>query len=163
MQGNGFSRLIDLSATRLDIARKVVLTKWDTRQAIEDTPRENVVIAEALEEATHYGLAPSLVKQFFADQIEANKLVQYGLLAAWRRNGGAPAEPRADLKGEIRPALDKLQTSFIVELAATTRLRAEPDCVITLAKATKAYVDAHRLDPLYEVALERGLARVCAP
>ncbi|MEP6722460.1 MAG: chorismate mutase [Variovorax sp.] len=159
-----FSTLVDLSATRLDISRKVALTKWDTNQPIADPPqdpREKQVIAAAADEAVRLGLSGDLASAFFADQIEASKLVQVELMAEWQRAGQAPTDPRADLKAELRPALDRLRSRFIGELIATRRLRDTPDCRTRLAQATRKHAEVHRLNALYAIALDRGLARVC--
>ena len=159
-----FAKLVDFSATRLDISRKVALTKWDTNQPIADPPsdpREQQVIAGASEEAKSRGLPSELAAAFFADQIEASKLIQFALMANWRRAGQVPAEPRADLKTELRPALDKLRSQFIDELLATQRLRAAADCKTQIARAAAMHVESHRLMPLEAIALDRGLARVC--
>lgn len=161
----GFSGLVALSAARLDLSRQVALTKWDSRQSVADPPgdpREQEVIAAASREAGARGLPEDLATAFFADQIEASKLVQFALMASWRREGGAPAEPRADLRNELRPALDRLRPRFIDELVATRSLRERPDCRERLADAAARHVDAHRLSPLFAIALDRGLARVCA-
>jgi chorismate mutase len=128
---------------------------------VEDLPREADVIKAAAEEARALGVPAGLATHFFADQIEANKLVQYGLLAQWHRAGHAPDEKRVDLKKDIRPELDRLQQGFIKALADTKTLRAQPDCSTQLARATQEYVANHALDPLYAVAMDRALARVC--
>ncbi|CAB3762731.1 chorismate mutase [Paraburkholderia humisilvae] len=159
--GQAFLPLLDMTVARLHIARQVALSKWDSRKPVEDLPREAEVIKAAAEEARSLGVPPQLATHFFADQIEANKLVQYGLLAQWHRDGHAPDEKRVDLKKDIRPELDRLQQGFIKTLADTTTLRAQPDCSAQLAQATQAYVVSHALDPLYAVAMDRALARVC--
>jgi chorismate mutase len=104
---------------------------------------------------------PKLATNFFADQIEANKLVQYGLLAQWRRAGRAPDERRVDLAKDIRPELDRLQEGFIRALADTKTLRGQPECNVQLARATQDYVTSHALDSLFAIAMDRALARVC--
>jgi chorismate mutase len=147
----------------LHIARQVALAKWDTRKPVEDLPREAKVIEAAADEARALGVPPVLATHFFSDQIEANKLVQYGLLAQWRRDGRAPDERRVDLAKDIRPQLDNLQEKFIRALADTTALRAQPDCDAQLARATQEYVSSHALDELYALAMDRALARVCVP
>lgn len=164
VQSPDFSKLVEFSATRLDISSKVALTKWDTNAPIADPPndpREAQVIAAAADEAGRRGLSSDLASAFFADQIEASKLIQFVLMANWRRSGEVPSTPRADLKTELRPALDKLRSRFIDELLATQKLREAPDCKRQLARATAAHAQAHRLTPLYTVALDRGLARAC--
>ena len=130
-RSEGFSTLVALSAARLDLARQVALTKWDSRQPVADPPgdpREQEVVAAAAQEAGARGLPGELVIAFFTDQIEASKLVQFALMARWRREGRGPAGPRADLRNELRPALDRLRPRFIDELVATRSLRERPDC-----------------------------------
>jgi chorismate mutase len=82
--------LVETSARRLDIARQVALAKWDDGAAVEDAPREAKVIANAVKDGSAVGLEPASVERFFRAQIEANKIVQYSLLADWRRSGRAP-------------------------------------------------------------------------
>lgn len=159
-----FSRLVDLSAARLDISRQVALTKWDSGFPVADPPgdpREQQVIVAAAAEAARRGLSPELASAFFADQIEASKLIQIALIANWRRVGEAPSEPRADLSGQLRPALDRLRPLFIEELKATQRLREAPECRSRLANTAADHARAQHLAPLFAVALDRGLARVC--
>lgn len=108
--------------------RQVVLTKWDSPADPPGDPREQEVVAAAAQEARVRGLPGELATAFFTDQIEASKLVRFALMARWRRGGGAPVEPRADLRNELRPALDRLRFRFIDELVATRSLRERPDC-----------------------------------
>lgn len=159
-----FSRIVDLSAARLEISRQVALTKWDSGFPVADPPgdpREQQVIAAAAAEAAKRGVPPELAGAFFADQIEASKLIQIALMTSWRRAGEAPTEPRADLSGQLRPALDRLRPMFIEELKATQRLRESPECKSRLANATADLARARHMTPLFVVALDRGLARVC--
>ncbi|MCU4119012.1 chorismate mutase [Variovorax sp. N23] len=159
-----FSRLVDLSAARLEISRQVALTKWDSGFPVADPPgdpREQQVIAAAAAEAAKRGVSPELAGAFFADQIEASKLIQIALMTSWRRAGEAPTEPRADLSGQLRPALDRLRPMFIEELKATQRLRESPECRSRLANATADLARIRHMTPLFVVALDRGLARVC--
>jgi len=159
-----FTALVELSAKRLSISRSVALTKWDTRQPVADPPndpREKEVIAAAVNAAQRGNVPTELAAAFFSDQIEASKLMQFALMAEWQRAGTAPPERRADLKTELRPALDDLRDRFIEELAATQVLRDVPACRSNLARTTKAYAQSRRLGTLEAIALDRGLARVC--
>ncbi|WP_295380764.1 chorismate mutase [uncultured Pseudacidovorax sp.] len=158
------SRLVELSAKRLDISRQVALAKWDSGHPVADPPgdpREAQVIAAAAQEAAARGVAPEQANAFFADQIEASKLIQIGLIAQWHRTGGAPREPRADLRTELRPTLDTLRPALIDALKLAEPYRGRADCTRCVADATAAYADAHLLPSLFAVGLDRGLARVC--
>lgn len=89
--------LIQTVSERLSIADQVALTKWDSGKPIQDSLREQQVIANAAKLAPAYKLNAEEVSQFLAAQIEANKLVQYTLLANWRAAGKAPNTARPDL------------------------------------------------------------------
>jgi chorismate mutase len=153
--------LIDAVSGRLTIADQVALIKWDTGKPIEDLPREQAVIAAAVQNAAAYRLSGTYAAAFFADQIEANKLIQYGLLANWHRSGSAPQVPRADLQRTIRPQLDALEARLLQALSAAAQLRSAPGCANALARCIRSYAAEHHYDPLHAVALDRALARVC--
>src|SRR5260370_32852032 len=161
MQDHAFAPLFDATFGRLQIARQVALAKWDSHQAIEDPVRETVVISNAATQAAAQGLSHTFAVRFFSDQIEANKVVQYGLLSDWRRAGKAPDEPRPNLVEDIRPRLDRLQADFIQQLVATQGARKERDCPTRIARASSLYAAEHHLDARYVVAFDRALARVC--
>ena len=89
--------LVETSARRLALARPVAFAKWDARSQVEDAAREAEVIAAAVEAGQSRGFDREFVSNFFRAQIEANKLVQYSLLASWRRAGSAPFHPAINL------------------------------------------------------------------
>jgi chorismate mutase len=120
--------LVETSARRLHIAEQVALAKWDSGAAVEDFPREAQVIRAAVRDSDSRGLDRTLVSNFFKAQIEANKVIQYSLLADWRRSGGAPAHAPIDLVATIRPEFDSVQTALIAELADTVAIRASTTC-----------------------------------
>jgi len=155
--------LIASSAQRLSIGKQVALSKWDSKIPVEDAPREAHVIAAAIQAGELRGLDQSFVATFFKAQIEANKLVQYSLLAEWYRLGNAPAHSSIDLSNAIRPELDQIQTALIAELADTTNIRAKASCPTELAVAIGKYVAAHQADlsHLDAIALDRSLATAC--
>ena len=104
-----------------------------------------------------------MVSNFFKAQIEANKVIQYSLLADWRRAGRAPAHSPIDLVATIRPELDQVQTALIAELADTAAIRASATCSADIAKAVGKYVVArkHDVGSLQVIALDRALAAAC--
>ena len=95
--------LVETSARRLVIAKQVALAKWDDGTAVEDAPREAKVIAGAVKDGESVGLEPASVANFFRAQIEANKVVQYSLLADWRRSGKC-ARPHTNQFSRNHPA-----------------------------------------------------------
>ena len=155
--------LVETSARRLAIAEQVALAKWDSKRPVEDASREEQVIASATKAGQSRGLDPASVSNFFRAQIEANKLVQYALLAEWRRTGKAPDHKPVDLGRTIRPELDEVDKELIAELEESTAIRASASCRIEIAKAAGRYVSAHKNDlgPLEGIALDRALASAC--
>lgn len=155
--------LMETSAQRLAIAEQVALAKWDSGTPIEDASREAQVIASAVKAGERRGLDQASVSNFFRAQIEANKLVQYTLLASWRRLGKAPDHTRVNLASTIRPRLDQIQTELITELASTAGIRASASCRVDIAKAVGKYVSVHAnsFDPLKAIALDRAVAAAC--
>ncbi|MGP6425790.1 chorismate mutase [Pseudomonas pharyngis] len=142
---------------RLNIADLVALTKWDSGKPIQDSPREAQVIDNARKLAAERKLDPEDVAQLIAAQMEANKLVQYGLLAQWQAAGAAPDTPRPDLGKQIRPRLDELQTRLLQQYADFTPYRHDPNCPAWLAKARTGLTR----DALHDLALTRATGELC--
>jgi len=103
------------------------------------------------------------VSNFFRAQIEANKLVQYSLLAEWRRRGKAPDHTPVDLASTIRAELDEVDKALITELEESKAIRASPSCRTDIAKAVGKYASAHtkQFRLLKAIALDRALATAC--
>ena len=158
-----FRPLVEVSARRLLIGEQVALSKWDSGAAVEDPAREAVVISDAVKMGESKGLEQSFVSNFFKAQIEANKVVQYSLLADWHRSGSAPHHAAIDLAKTIRPQLDEIQISLVTELANTAEIRAQATCPADIAKAVGEYLSAHKHDAgqLQSIELDRALAVTC--
>ena len=156
--------LVESCARRIHIAHDVALSKWDNGSSVEDSARESEVIQHAVAATEPKGLDASWVTAFFRAQIEANKVVQYALLAEWRRAGNAPEHQPVNLKATIRPELDQLQTQLITELDETSTLRAQPQCPAILAQAVGDFLTAHHQsqESLDSIALDRALGTFCA-
>jgi chorismate mutase len=155
--------LVETTAHRLMIGEQVALAKWDSGKPVEDAPREAQVILGAVKDGVAKGLDEASVSNFFNAQIEANKIVQYALLADWYRAGKAPEHAPVDLLKEIRPQLDEVQKSLITELVDTAAVRTSKTCHADVAKAVGKYVSthAHGGGPINAVTLDRALAGAC--
>jgi chorismate mutase len=149
--------LLATISERLSVADQVALTKWDSGKPIQDSPREAQVIAAAAKLAPTYNLGEPEVSQFLAAQIEANKLVQYALLATWHEAGKAPETPRPDLVGQIRPQLDQLQTRLLRDYAAFAPWRKDPQCPNWLIQQSRLQAK----DSIHDLALVRATGELC--
>ena len=160
---NPLRPLVETSAQRLQIAEKVALAKWYSGARVEDTSREAEVIQKAVKDSESMGLESTQVEEFFKAQIEANKLIQYSLLADWQREGRGPEHARVDLVKEIRPQLDEIEKRLIQELKQSVAARSAKTCPANVAKAVGEYLDSRNLktDSRVGVALDRAMAAAC--
>src|SRR5215469_9380819 len=160
VESEHLQELVELSARRLVIA--IALAKWDNGMPVEDASREDHVIGRATKAGESRGLDPTSVSNFFRAQIEANKLVQYSLLAEWRREGRAPGHTPVDL-ASIRAELDEVDKALIAQLEESKVIRASASCRTDIAKAVSKYASAHtkQFSPLKAIALDRALATAC--
>jgi chorismate mutase len=163
-QNNSLQDLVQISADRLQLARKVALAKWDSGASVEDPAREQQVIDAAVKQGQESGLDASWVANFFKAQIEANKVIQYSLLSTWLGIGQAPAHSPVDLTKEIRPQLDRIQVQLIEALSGTATVRSSPGCAADLARTVRSYLKAHDWPPDSRdaVALERSMGATCS-
>lgn len=148
--------LLDTIERRLALAEAVALHKWDKDQPVQATLREQQVLANVRTASLRQGLAPQRAEAFFADQIEANKLVQYTLLSRWHQKGSAPDTQRRDLQHEIRPQLDELQVVLLQQLTAFDQ-QPTHTCSAELANE----VARRPVPPLIRQALVRATGQLC--
>ncbi|GAB3545288.1 chorismate mutase [Actinopolyspora lacussalsi] len=154
----GFEPLVRLAAERLAVADRVAAVKFDSGKPVEVPAREREVLAEISEQAERTGVAPTAAAEIFRDQIEANKLVQRGLIFGWKNGVAEPPEQRPDMDA-VRARIDEINDELLSTLARSEDARHAPDCRVELARAG-AHV-ASELDTLHGRALVRSLRSVC--
>jgi len=101
---------------RLGYMQDVALFKAQNQLAIENLPREKVVLDAAVKNATTAGLNARQVRGFFRAQINAAKAIQYRYRAKLLTDPVEKLPP--DLNGHIRPALIKLGDKIIRSMTA---------------------------------------------
>ncbi|MES3709638.1 chorismate mutase [Pseudomonas putida] len=151
-----FQPLLTIIEQRLDLATSVAVHKWDNHLPVEAPERERQVLVGVQEMAPDYDLSPERAAAFFADQIEANKLIQYTLRDRWTMLGQRPAAAPLDLANQIRPRLDKLQATLLLELARFDRQHNQ-DCTQKLTHALARLTN----DTLRHQALVRATTQLC--
>ncbi|WAB98495.1 chorismate mutase [Pseudomonas putida] len=151
-----FQPLLSSIEQRLDLATSVAVHKWDHHLPVEAPERERQVLSGVQQMAPDYDLSPERAAAFFADQIEANKLIQYTLRDRWAMLGQRPPAKPLDLANQIRPRLDQLQATLLFELARFDQQR-YPDCRQELARALARRTN----DPLRHQALVRATSQLC--
>lgn len=153
--------LLDAMAQRLTLADQVARSKHDSGKPVLDEARERQVLQDVTQAAPVAAVSPATAQVFFAAQMEANKLVQYGLLQAWRRNE-QPLPARTTDLATLRTQLNELQARLLGGLAATGELRTAADCPAELDRALTTQLATARPDELHRLALVRALGDFCA-
>ncbi len=117
-------QLLTLIDERLAVAPMVAKAKWNSGGAINDPPREQLVLDAVTAQAE--GLDAAFVRRFFQAQFEASKALQLGLHAQWRQQGVRSFADAPDLGRDVRPVLDKLTPQLIAALGKIQPLLSQP-------------------------------------
>jgi chorismate mutase len=107
------SSLWDLIAQRLDLAREVAWTKFQTGAPISDPERENALIHSLAAKAAQAGFPTSATTAFFTAQIAASRQLQAELIDGWTKGAPRPATKPLNLKTDIRPRLDAVSQQML--------------------------------------------------
>jgi chorismate mutase len=159
-QASPLMTLIDVAAQRVQLADTVAAAKWGTDAPIDDPVRENAVLDAVAAKSAQLDIDPKASRAVFTDQIEANKIVQYGLYSRWRAYPDRAPTTRPDLS-QVRPILDRITDQLLAELKATQQFRVNPSCTAQLTGARNRVERARHLDPLHEDAFARALTSIC--
>ena len=100
---------------RLKHMEDVAMYKSVNGLPVEDLPREEVVIENAVLAAESQGLIGDSIENFFITQINVAKAIQYRSLADWLSS--PISKPIPDLPNQIRPKLTELGDEIVKELA----------------------------------------------
>lgn len=156
---SAMARVAELSAQRLLLADTVAASKRASGKPVEDAARENSQLDRLGAQAASRGVAREQADAFFKAQIEANKLVQYRLLAQPSRRRHA-ATGAIDLE-PVRRRLDNINQALLDALAPALREARAQDCVLRAYQAQEQAARRHRLDALHRTALARSFGDIC--
>ena len=154
----GFDALADLSARRVQLADAVAASKRASGKPVEDPAREAEQLSSLVERAGRLGLDADTARDFFRAQIEANKLVQYRLLANDTGMGSRQATP--DLQA-IREDLDTINAGMLRLLPQAASMPHGTECRMRLAAAIERTTARRHLDDLHATALVRAFGDLC--
>ena len=112
-------QLVNSLLARLLISREVAWSKFCSHAKVRDLAREAKVLTDLKEEGRKIGMAPEEVVYFFKPQIVASCRLQEELIAGWGSGMlHRPTTPPKDLPGEIRPLLDKVDRTLLLQWKA---------------------------------------------
>lgn len=153
--------LIAQASERVMLADTVARYKWAKKESITDPVREKALLASVARQAPNYGVEPQLAQTFFRDQIEANKVVQQGLIDGWHV-AAPPPGPVPDLASSTRPQYDRLTITLLTGLARVESVRRADDCSVRLSRSLRAWKELRTVDTLHAQALNRAFEHLCA-
>ena len=136
------AQLASLIDERLTLMFEVARAKWNTQAAIEDPVRERELLLSLRDRAAAQEVSVAAVEAFFGAQINAAKILQRELFAAWRRQRQGQFTPVADLTRDIRPEIDRINSQMLAALAqlagSNSRLPAASVLSLTSPAALRA-------------------------
>ncbi|MEV5837983.1 gamma subclass chorismate mutase AroQ [Nocardia sp. NPDC052112] len=160
-------RIVALVTERLDTADAVAAAKWATaaqnggQPSIDDPEREEQVYDAMARLGADRGLPESWIHRVFYGQIEANKIVQRGLVVRWRFDPSAAPSTPAELT-TVRPVIDRVNVEIVDQLALRRAELTGPNCAVRLASPVFGALASGR-DALHQAALVRAAAALCGP
>ncbi|WP_018332266.1 chorismate mutase [Actinomycetospora chiangmaiensis] len=157
---DAWAPVVAVVADRLATADAVAASKYLSKGAVEDPPREQVVLDAATAAGAARRLDPAVVTAVMGDQIAASKVVQYGLLEAWTDRPATAPRTSPDLAG-VRTTLDAVTPRLIDALAAAQPVRTGPACRGAVTSAAVRVAAARSLDTLHRRGLERAVRSLC--
>ncbi len=105
--------LIELVVQRLTLGQDVAAVKYASCQPIDNPIREQEILQSVAHELSRTGLYQKIGRQFFRDQIDANKLIQRGLHHRWYAYPREVPAVHRNLAAEVRPKLDRITTQMM--------------------------------------------------
>ena len=153
--------LVDLAVQRIQLSDQVAAAKFGTPQPINDPAREQQLLDTVAKTAPDLGVDPGEAGRFVRDQIEASKIVQRGLSAAWMTHPQQRPRTRPNLTTQLRPQLNRITTNLLAALQASRAARHARSCPAELS--TVSHGAAGQLDVLHRDALAVALRSVCTP
>lgn len=140
---NDFNNFTSLIADRLDLGFDVAVYKLRNQLPILNPDREAQIISNIVDKSMQAGLNVTWAREFFIDQMEANKAVQqhvtrlvdHGIIDLQRW-------PQVDLGKTIRPRIDIIN-SGLIELADKTRVLRQTHWCDALLQADVEMIGEH--------------------
>jgi chorismate mutase-like protein len=145
-------RLLRLMGQRPALMHEVARWKWNAGQPITDPQRERELLQNVAERGRGKGLAPDLMRAFFAAQMEAARLVQQADFDRWKANKQEPFAGTTSL-AVLRQRIDHLNRELIDALAELRPWLSGLTVQQALPKRTKEILTGNGLAGVRETAI----------
>jgi chorismate mutase-like protein len=102
---------------RLTLSREVAWIKYGANLPVRDAKREAAVLDSMASLAHARGMDVSVVRSFFAAQIDASCAEQESLIRKWKAGAPLPAGRPRELQGAVRRDIDAVNVAMLDALA----------------------------------------------
>jgi chorismate mutase len=130
--------LLKLMKQRMLLIHDVARAKWNAKTPLADPDREKAMLRELAEKGRALGLDPAFTSSFFAAQVEASELMQRDDFRRWEAERRGPFTEALDLKRDLRPRIDALNSKLLTTLAKARPVLRSADEPIIRRLAVKA-------------------------
>nr|QIC04081.1 chorismate mutase [Radopholus similis] len=134
------ANLVEITNERLDLALSVVWFKFsqEPKRPIDDPQREAQVLESVSGQAQKAGIQTRFARNFFRDQMIANKTIQRAYEAIWSADESKMPEGTApSLAGETRLRVDQTNAELIEALASVEEVRRDGRCADLVLRQSK--------------------------
>jgi chorismate mutase len=104
------------------LAQSAAAAKYGSGAPVDDPIREQQILRSAACALNATRLDYRMGIQFFRDQIEANRVIQRGLLHRWHRHPEEIPATIPNLAGEVRPGLDRITMQIMQEFTRVNEM-----------------------------------------
>lgn len=108
---------------RLFLMEDVAKWKWNNDAAIEDKPREEIILNNIVQKAKKLGIDENFATQIIQAQIDAAKQVQSYYFSKWESLGIKSFDDVLDLNTELRPKIDAATNVLVMQLLSIQNLK----------------------------------------
>jgi chorismate mutase len=108
-----FDAVVSFVVQRLALGEDVAIAKFASGRPVDDPIRERKILDSVARRLTGPRAFSQVGMQFFRDQIEANKVLQRGLLEHWNDHPNELPALTRDLAAEVRPRLDYITEQML--------------------------------------------------
>lgn len=108
--------------------------KWNIKAPSADLQREKVMLNAIVEKGRSLGLSADQTIAFFSAQVDASKIIQDDDFRRWEAERQRPFADVADLKRDLRPRIDALNSELLTTFAEVrSRVRGREALIKRLA------------------------------
>ncbi|KAL3121871.1 hypothetical protein niasHT_000436 [Heterodera trifolii] len=155
--------IVGVANKRLMLAKDVVNYKLHHNTSIDDFVREKQLLESVSAQGQKAGIGDNYGKEFFQDQMDANKMIQKGYVKLWTANNSLRPQNVPDLVKDTRPKVTAATEEMISALKVFQQFRKNKNCwIFVKTEAEKSGSFLSLAEPNGNDAMRKAVVRLCA-